>query len=126
MFHRMHSPETVRRYTAIYRAREAARKAADASRAADLLARLPAIASVLQAEFGAHRVGFFGSLARGGFSDGSDLDLYVDLVRVGGYFHALDRVCRMAGLSVDLVEYESAPASLRATIDRDGRDVHAG
>ncbi|MCA9517969.1 MAG: nucleotidyltransferase domain-containing protein [Myxococcales bacterium] len=112
------------RYAAAYRARERSRRSALASRAAELRALLPEAAARLRRDFGASRVGIFGSLARDAFDEGSDVDIYVDHITGGAYFQAVDQLCRLLGEAVDLVELTRAPASLREHIEAEGEDVH--
>ena len=116
----MVSESTVARYARIYRDRQ--RRLADARREAarQALDRLPAVAAMLRARFGAHHVGYFGSLTTGSLYESSDVDLYVDRIRRGRYFNAVDQAIIALGRPVDLIELERAPASLQAAIARDG------
>jgi predicted nucleotidyltransferase len=102
------------------RAAQRMRVAAERDRAQRVLAKLPALAALLRNEFGVRQVGYFGSLRRGRLAGDSDVDLYVDRVRQGRYFVAVDRAWRALELPVDLVELESAPASLRDAIAAEG------
>ncbi|GMV39796.1 MAG: hypothetical protein AMXMBFR64_15120 [Myxococcales bacterium] len=119
----MEARETIARYAAIYRQREEERRDALARRASALCARLPEAAALLRARFGATRVGVFGSLARGRFAEGSDVDLYVDHVAPGRYFEAVASLAALLDADVDLVELDRAPASLRDLIAAEGQDV---
>ena len=123
--HPMASQAAIEEYAAIYRAREVARRQAMADRAEHLRALLPEAARVLREEFGATRVGVFGSLATPTrrFGEGSDVDVYVDSLRRGRYFEAVDRLTLLFGADVDLVELARAPEGLRAHIDAEGVDV---
>jgi predicted nucleotidyltransferase len=99
------------------------RIAAERERARRVLARLPALATLLREEFGVLRIGYFGSLRRRRLAEDSDVDLYVDRVRRGRYFVALDRAWRALEVPVDLVELESAPDSLRKAIAAEGVSI---
>lgn len=120
----MEARETIARYAALYREREQARLAALAGRAGELRAKLPEAAALLRAEFGAGRVGVFGSLARGDFAEASNVDLYVDRVAPGHYFQAIAALVALLDADVDLIELDRAPASLRDHIAEEGTDVH--
>lgn len=120
----MEPDETIARYATLYRERERARRDALAARAAELSARLPEAAALLRERFGADRVGVFGSLVRGTFAEGSDVDLYVDHVAPGRYFEAVTCLVALLDADVDLVELARAPSSLRDLITAEGRDVH--
>ena len=119
----MRSDEEISRYAAAYRARSVALRAAEQARAREIRERLPNVAAMLRRDFGVSRVGYFGSLAGGHFAEGSDVDVYVDRIRSGSYFDALDRVAEMLDLPVDLVEIELAPESIRETIAESGVEL---
>ncbi len=112
--------DTVERFAEAYRANERARLAREVERAREVVARLPMLAEALRSDFGVGLLGYFGSLRSERLGDFSDVDLYVDRVRRGGYFAAVDRACSILGLSVDLIELDKASDSLRATITADG------
>jgi predicted nucleotidyltransferase len=107
-------------YVAAWKADALARDALERRAADAAIAKLDEVASVLRAEFGVKRVGYFGSLTRGRLGENSDVDVFVDQIRKGTWIGAVDRLWTLLGRAVDLVEYESAPESLRATIDREG------
>ena len=116
----MGAREQAARYASVYRRREESRRREDAKRAAEVKARLPAVAKLLQRDYGAREVGYFGSLGGGILRAESDVDLYADRIRPGAYFEALDRVTELIGRDVDLVELASAPRSLVDRIRDDG------
>ena len=116
--------ETVGRFARAYHQRDEQRARAEAELARDVLARLPALARELRDEYGARRVGYFGSLLTGRLHPTSDVDLYVDRIRRGGYLVAVDRLVTALGCPVDLVELDRAPPSLLDRIARDGVDLH--
>jgi predicted nucleotidyltransferase len=122
----MSSPvDLVERFAASYRAARQARLAREAGRAREVLAKLPALAGELRREFGIGRLGYFGSLRSGRLGDASDVDLFVDRVREGDYFAAVDRACMALGVPVDLVELETAESTLRAAIEAEGVPIDA-
>lgn len=118
-----HSVETVRRYARLYRERVEAAGRDRRESAARVLSRLTPLAEMLRRDFGAQRVGYFGSLRRGVLHETSDVDLYVDRLVRGRYFDAVNQLCTALGRSVDLVELETASPSLRATIEEEGVDL---
>ncbi len=83
---------------------------------------LPEAARLLRERYGAGRVGVFGSYANGTFREDSDVDLYVDAVKLD-YFSCLADLSDLFGRPVDVVEMSSAPESLRARIREDGHDL---
>lgn len=105
------------------RARRAARDAEDSARTARARALLPEAARILREDFGATRVGAFGSLVTSGLAPESDIDLYVDALPRGSYWRAVARLATLFGRPVDLVELCDASPSLCATIAEDGVDV---
>ena len=117
------SLETVRRYAGVYRQQAAAAEHDRRACAARVLARLPALAQMLRRDFGAHRVGYFGSLRSGVLHGTSDVDLYVDRLPRGQYFDAVSRLWTALERPVDLVELERASPSLRAAIEEEGIDL---
>jgi predicted nucleotidyltransferase len=117
------SADVVERFAAAYRAARDARLTRETRRAREILSKLPALAAELRRDFGISRLGYFGSLRSGRLGDESDVDLYVDRVRRGGYFSAVDRASTVLGVQVDLVEVETASGSLRATIVAEGVSV---
>lgn len=110
-------------YVEGFRARAAQREASLRASADAARAQLPEAARLLRGAFGAARVGTFGSLAHGPFTETSDVDLYVDAIRTGSYWEALSRLAALFGRPVDLVELDHAPGSLLETIREDGIDV---
>jgi uncharacterized protein len=89
--------------------------AREARKTAEGLARL------LRERYGARRVVLMGSLARGEFGAGSDIDLAAEGVPEGEFFRAgADLEAAAGGLHVDLVPIESANLAFLAHIDREG------
>jgi predicted nucleotidyltransferase len=98
------------------RQREADEKAAvEAREIADRLA------DRLRDVYGVSRVVLVGSLARGDFRVGSDIDLAAEGVPDDRFFRAgADLEAAAGGLHVDLVPLESADPAFLADLDREG------
>lgn len=98
------------------RQREADREAArEAREIADRLARH------LRDAYGVNRVVLAGSLARGDFRVGSDIDLAAEGIPDDRFFRAgADLETAAGGLHVDLVPIESADPAYLADLDREG------
>ncbi len=79
------------------------------------------MAEVLRSRYGARRVLLAGSLARGEFRRGSDIDLAVEGLPTDDLFRAGAALEECApGLEVDLVPIESASTEYLARLERDG------
>jgi predicted nucleotidyltransferase len=119
-------------YVAAWRERWA-REARERTRAIDerrvaALSLLPRLASVLQRDFGASRIWVVGSLARGDFSLGSDIDLAVEGLPLGRLFEAegaIEALCGQ-GFRVDLVPLELARPRFRDALAVEGRLIQGG
>lgn len=103
-------------------ARDAARSASVDALRERLEASLPELTRLLVAA-GAQRVLVFGSLVSGDLHERSDIDLAVAGLPPQRYFATLAQLLACAPVAVDLVELESAPASLAAHILETGREV---
>lgn len=110
-------------YVEGFRARVARAEVERQERTTAARALLPEAARLLRADYGATRVGAFGSIVTSVLAPDSDIDLYVDAIRRGRYWHAVARLTELFGRPVDLIELEGASPSLLATIAEDGRDV---
>lgn len=97
-----------------FRARQARARARADRAAARARAHLPDLVHILTARHAATRVILFGSLARGGFRDDSDIDIAVEGVAPGRFFHALADVNHDAPTWVDLKPLEDLDARFRA------------
>lgn len=102
------------------RQRRADRKAAgEARKVAERLARL------LRDAYGARRVILVGSLARGEFHVGSDIDLAAEGIPDDRFFRAgADLEAAADGIHVDLVPIESADPAFLADLTREGIVLH--
>ena len=79
------------------------------------------LARVLVDGYGARRVVLVGSLARGDFSDGSDIDLAAEGLPDESFFAAGAELEALAGgIGVDLVPIESATSAFRARVAQEG------
>lgn len=106
-----------------FRARVARAEAERTKRTEAARALLPEAARVLREDYGATRVGAFGTLVTSQLAEDSDIDLYVDAITRGRYWQAVARLAQLFGRPVDLIELADAPPSLRTTIAEDGVDV---
>ena len=78
-------------------------------------------ARVLVDRYGARRVVLVGSLARGDFGLGSDIDLAAEGLPAESFFAAGAELEALAGgIGVDLVPIESATAAFRARVAEEG------
>ncbi|MGE0143451.1 MAG: nucleotidyltransferase family protein [Planctomycetota bacterium] len=104
------------------RARAECRSRAEA-RAQTLREHLPAAKQLLLERYGARRVVLFGSLARGGTTERSDVDLAVEGLDPRGYFAAIADLTGLFEAPVDLVEIERASASMLERLNLEGVDL---
>lgn len=100
--------------------REAQRALALAALRRDLMAAAGRAAEALARRSAVTRVIVFGSVATQSADEHSDLDLAVAGLSDRDYFSASADAVEAAGMEVDLVQLEQAPASLRQVIERDG------
>src|SRR5437867_9829735 len=79
------------------------------------------LARVLVDRYGARRVVLVGSLVRGDFGHGSDIDLVAEGLPDESFFAAGAELERLAGgIGVDLVTIESATPAFRARVAAEG------
>ena len=92
-----------------------------------LLARadLQQIVACLVREFGATQIILFGSLARGRFTEGSDIDLAVEGIPPSEYFAALAAVNDLTSLWVDLKPLEALIPHFRRRVLETGELIYA-
>jgi predicted nucleotidyltransferase len=82
-------------------AAEKAREEEQRREAERTVALLPRAAAILRRDYGAVRVGYFGSLLWGRLWEESDVDLYVDRIPPGkSYFQAIGDVADLLGRNV--------------------------
>lgn len=83
------------------------------------------IARLLARRYGARRVLLCGSLARGDFRKGSDIDLAVEGLDEERFFEAGAAAARRAGdIGLDLVPLEDATPRYRKWVEREGVLLH--
>lgn len=121
------SMQELRPYVVAWRRRRGERAHQLQALCAETNAALPAVVELLVGEYGARRVLLFGSLARGGFGPGSDVDLLVEgglegtrLFAAGARIEAL----LPAGVGLDLVPWEAARAEILERALEEGRLLH--
>lgn len=100
---------------------EEAKQARARQRAERALAIAREAARILRQEFSVRRVWLFGSLARGRFDAGSDIDLAVDGIDGKLFLRALGRVLGLdPDFPIDLVDLREARAGLRRAVESEG------
>jgi uncharacterized protein len=102
------------------RRRRVEREAQLATLRAKLMAAARRAAEALARRSDLRRVVLFGSVATGTADERSDIDLAVVGLSDREYFLASADAVEAAGVEVDLVQLEQAPASLCAVVERDG------
>lgn len=108
-------------YLRAWRERWAGQRRADAEAARSALAVAERLARRLRDEYGARRVVLLGSLARGEFRVGSDIDLAAEGIRDEDFFRAgAELESAAGGLHVDVVPIESASSAFLAELAREG------
>jgi predicted nucleotidyltransferase len=118
------TPADLKRYRDAARRRAMSRMLTpvDAAARDDLLRRVRSAAATLRTRYGAKRVILFGSLAHEGwYAADSDVDLAVEGLDGDAIWRAWRAVEEIVGdRPVDLIEVETARASLRSAIERTG------
>jgi predicted nucleotidyltransferase len=85
------------------------------------------LAGLLAERYGVRRVVLAGSLARGEYARGSDIDLAVEELPDEVFFRAgADLDACAGGIPVDLVPLESAVPAYREAVAREGIVLHDG
>lgn len=108
-------------YLAGFRARHERERAALQDARERALGIAGKLAGVLVSRYGARRVLLVGSLARGDFGRGSDIDLVAEGLPDEVFFKAGADIEALAeGLSVDLVPLESATPAYREQLAEEG------
>lgn len=113
------------RYVDYWRRRQAAQQARNQQLAREARADLKQIVDALVCQFGAKRIILFGSLVRGHFAPGSDLDLAVEGIARGDYFAALAAINRLTRLWVDLKPLEDLEPHFRQRVLMTGECIYA-
>jgi predicted nucleotidyltransferase len=108
-------------YVRAWRKRFEEQRRADADAAGGARQVAQRLARRLHEKYGAVRVVLVGSLARGEFRVGSDIDLAAEGIPDDVFFRAgADLEAEAGGLHVDLVPLESANAAFGADVAREG------
>lgn len=94
--------------------------------AAEALLAVDKIKTTLIHQFGARRIILFGSLTKGRFREGSDIDVVVAGIPPGEFFPALAAVNREAEAWVDLKPWEDLDEHFRQRILATGIIIYAG
>lgn len=114
-------------YIRAWRERWRRQRKADAEAARAARQTAERLAQHLRDVYGARRVVLAGSLARGEFRAGSDIDLAAEGIPDDKFFRAGADLERAAGgLHVDLVPLDSANPEYLADLARDGIVLHDG
>lgn len=83
------------------------------------------IKKMLVQQFGARRIILFGSLAKGRFQEGSDIDLAAEGIAPGEFFQALAAANRTTAAWVDLKPWEELEPHFRQRILSTGMIIYA-
>jgi len=111
-------------YLDAWRKRWAGEARADAEARARAQVAAKQIARLLREKYGARRIVLIGSLARGDFRVGSDIDLVVEGLDSKVFYKAgADAERTAAGHDVDLVPLESASPALLDQMAREGEEI---
>ena len=114
---------TVAEMARTFRQRVQERQARGDERARRLRALVPRARDVLVDVHGARVVWLFGSMANGGVTENSDVDLAVEGLDGSRYFTALADLMAIFGGPVDLIRVESAAGALKDRIAAEGQRV---
>jgi len=115
-------PDTLRSYVDGYDDRRAALLATRREVAATARSSTTALATICR-RYGARSVRLFGSLVTGHLGPEPDIDLAVEGVPRERFLDLYAEVLRAAPVPVDLVDLDTAAASLRTRIEHEGKDL---
>lgn len=111
------------RYVAFWRRSQQQLAARQARLARQARAEASRLADHLRQQYGVHRVILFGSLVRGGFVEGSDIDLAVEGLNRADFFRALGELNSMTRFWVDLKPLEDLEPRFRERVLSTGEDI---
>lgn len=111
------------RYVAAHRARRIADAAEAAARSLAAMREAKRTASTLGAGFSINRVVLYGSLARGGFTARSDVDLAVEGLPVGALVAAEVLANADTRFDISIIRIEDAPLHIRRAVDEEGIEL---
>lgn len=110
-------------YVAAWKRRLAAERAAGERRREEAWEVARRAARLLVDEFGVRRVVAFGSLVWGRFRRDSDIDLAVEGLPPGRFFHADFRLASELSVPIDLKPLADCPPHLRRRIEEEGVEL---
>jgi predicted nucleotidyltransferase len=110
-------------YVARWRQRMAEQQAANERLAQEARTTATRIAAMLCDRFGVQRVILFGSVRKGGFAPGSDIDLAVEGLAKSEFFTALAEANQLSRFWVDLKPLEDVHPHFRSRILETGEDL---
>jgi len=113
------------KYADYWRRRRAERQAQNRRLTKRARSDLERIVAALVREFGAERIVLFGSLVRGQFTPGSDIDLAVEGIPPHDFFAALALANRLTPLWVDLKPLEALEPHFRQRVLATGEVIYA-
>ena len=117
--------EVSREHVEYWRRRQAEHTALCEALARQARSDLRAVVELLVQRYGATRVILFGSLARGRFSPGSDIDLAVEGIEKARFFEALADVNSLSHAWVDLKPLEALDPYFRKRVMEAGECLYA-
>ncbi|HMN27095.1 MAG TPA: nucleotidyltransferase domain-containing protein [Caldilineaceae bacterium] len=115
--------EQMARYVAIWQRRMAAQQAQSIRLAEQVRSEASQIAAMLRSRFGVTRVILFGSLRRGSFAYGSDIDLAVAGLARQDFFAAVAEANALAHTWVDIKPLEDLKPHFRQRVLETGEDL---
>ena len=111
-------------HVAYWRRQRDEQRARDVTLAAQARAHLPRIIESLTHTFGATEIILFGSLAKGQFTAGSDVDLAVRSIPKREFLHALTEVNRSSDIWIDLKPLEDLDEHFRQRVIATGEKLY--
>jgi predicted nucleotidyltransferase len=89
----------------------------------DLLEDIRKVQSILVGH-GARKIILYGSLARGDYTDGSDIDICVEGLPAGNYFRALADCITQIQRRVSIIDFDDTYGYFKARILREGKILY--
>lgn len=111
------------RYVAFWRRSQQQLAAHHARLARQARAEADRLADLLRQQYGVRRVILFGSLVRGSFVEGSDIDLAVEGLSRADFFRALGELNSMTRFWVDIKPLEDLEPRFRERVLSTGEDI---
>jgi len=110
-------------YVVYWRQRQAEGRARSLRLARQARAEARSVAAMLRRDFGATRIWLFGSLARGRFLPGSDIDLAVAGLPAAAFFLAVAQASHLSEFPIDLKPLEDLDPHFRARVLASGEEI---